>query len=61
MSADAKTGESEIAASIREMLDGFREAGMLLTANGEIETKPVPAGDRIDSVPIVPAADEPQG
>jgi len=30
MSADAKSGESEIAAAMREMLHGFRDAGVLL-------------------------------
>lgn len=30
MSADAKPGESEIAAAMREMLNGFRDAGVLL-------------------------------
>ena len=30
MSADAKPGESEIAAAMREMLHGFRDAGVLL-------------------------------
>jgi hypothetical protein len=30
MSADAKHGESEIAAAMREMFNGFRDAGVLL-------------------------------
>ncbi len=37
MSAGAKPGESEIAAAMREMLDGFRKAGVLpitKTGNG---------------------------
>ena len=29
MSTESKPGESEISAAVREMLDGFREAGVL--------------------------------
>ena len=61
MSADAKHGESEIAAAIRGMLDGFREAGVLPTVDGDIATKPISALDRVDIKPIMPPADEPQG
>lgn len=33
MSADAKPGESEIAAAMREMINGFRDAGALLDSS----------------------------
>jgi hypothetical protein len=45
MSADAKRGESEIAAAMREMLDGFREAGVLLNADVDCATQTLLAPD----------------
>jgi hypothetical protein len=49
MSADAKPGESEIAAAMREMLNGLRDTGVLLDATvGDIrepQLSPVPRPD----------------
>jgi hypothetical protein len=49
MSADAKPVESEIAAAMREMLNGFRDAGVLLDSTvgdtGEPQLSPVPRPD----------------
>ena len=33
MSTDAKPGQSELAAALREMLDGFREVGVLFSTD----------------------------
>jgi hypothetical protein len=40
MSADATAGASEIAAAMREMLDGFRDAGVLLDSTVGDTRKP---------------------
>lgn len=40
MSADAKPGESEIAAAMREMLNGFHDAGVLLDSTVGDTRKP---------------------
>ena len=49
MSADAKPVESEIAAAMREMLNGFRDAGVLLDSTvgdtREPQLSPVPRRD----------------
>lgn len=45
MITDAKTGESEIAAVMREMLDGFRGADVLLNADVDCATQRILAPD----------------
>jgi len=40
MSTEPKPGESEIAAAMREMLDGFREAGVLPNTTASQPTTP---------------------
>jgi len=40
MSTDARPGESEIAAAMREMLDGFLDAGVFVDSKVGVTTEP---------------------
>lgn len=46
MTTEAKPGQSELAAALHEMLDSFREAGVLLDAMVDHVTQHDPAPDR---------------
>lgn len=61
MSADVKPSESEIAAAIREMLDGFREAGLLPNVDDENAIENVSAQRHPERDKTVPRLSRPQG
>ena len=57
MSTAAKPDRIKIAAALHEMLDGFREAGVLPDADVDRAIQPIPAPDNPDRRTIVPPAD----
>jgi hypothetical protein len=61
MSTDAKTGQSEIAAALHEMVDGFHQAGVLPNAGVDNETRPVPAPHHPEGCAIVSPVPRTQG
>ena len=61
MSTEATPAQSEIAAALHEMRDGFREAGVLPNTNVDHASQPVPAPDDPEVGAIVSPENGSQG